>query len=484
MAAFASKSHALCVLLLLSLSVAALGHSRKVLYEEEKEEEPEQKLDLVSRLPGQPEVSFRQYSGYVTVNESHGRALFYWLFEATQDVEKKPLLLWLNGGPGCSSIGYGAVEELGPFLMQKGVPELGLNEYAWNKEANLLFLESPFGVGFSYTNTSSDYDSAGDELTAIDAHAFLLNWFKRFPQFKSHEFYIAGESYAGHYVPELAEKIYEANKKSEEEDRINLKGFMIGNAAVDEEADSAGLVDYAWSHAVISDDLYHRIKQTCNFSAPVDDSCDNLLDTLFDNYGVINVYDIYAPVCLEENSRNSSRSLPVIQGVRPKLFAKTMQRYRRPAGYDPCVPDYTDAYFNRADVQKALHANVTNLPYHWTHCSDVLTSWSDARSSMLPTIKKLVDGGIRVWVFSGDFDGRVPVTSTRYALNKLSLQTVQEWTPWYSGKQVGGWRVIYDGLTFVTVRAAGHEVPTFKPMEAQQLVGHFLTNQQLPVEPF
>ncbi|URE18443.1 Serine carboxypeptidase [Musa troglodytarum] len=219
MAAVASKSHALCVLLLLSLSAAALGHSRKLLYEEEDEQE--QKFDLVSRLPGQPEVSFQQYSGYVTVSESHGRALFYWFFEATQDVEKKPLLLWLNGGPGCSSIGYGAVEELGPFLMQKGVPELGLNEYSWNK-----------GVGFSYTNTSSDYDRAGDELTAIDAHAFLLNWFKRFPQFKSHEFYIAGESYAGHYVPQLAEKVYEANKKSKEEDRINLKGFMVRTISV------------------------------------------------------------------------------------------------------------------------------------------------------------------------------------------------------------------------------------------------------------
>ncbi|CAD5174219.1 unnamed protein product [Musa acuminata subsp. malaccensis] len=116
-----------------------------------------------------------------------------------------------------------------------------------------------------------------------------------------------------------------------------------------------------------------------------------------------------------------------------------------PAIYDTCVPDYTEAFFNRADVQKALHANVTNLSYNWTYCSNVLTSWSDAPFSMLPTIKKLVDGGIRVWVF------RVPVTSTRYALNKLRLDTVEEWTPWYSDKQVGGWRVIYDGLTFVTV---------------------------------
>lgn len=57
-----------------------------------------QEADRVHRLPGQPEVSFRQYAGYVTVNESHGRALFYWFFEATQEPDKKPLLLWLNGG--------------------------------------------------------------------------------------------------------------------------------------------------------------------------------------------------------------------------------------------------------------------------------------------------------------------------------------------------------------------------------------------------
>lgn len=58
----------------------------------------EQNADRVIRLPGQPLVSFKQYSGYVTVNETHGRALFYWFFEAEESPEKKPLLLWLNGG--------------------------------------------------------------------------------------------------------------------------------------------------------------------------------------------------------------------------------------------------------------------------------------------------------------------------------------------------------------------------------------------------
>jgi serine carboxypeptidase-like clade II len=68
-------------------------------------------------------------------------------------------------GPGCSSIGYGEAEELGPFLVQKGKPELRWNNYSWNTEANLMFLESPVGVGFSYTNTSSDLLQLGDKIT-------------------------------------------------------------------------------------------------------------------------------------------------------------------------------------------------------------------------------------------------------------------------------------------------------------------------------
>ncbi|KAL2329153.1 hypothetical protein Fmac_022580 [Flemingia macrophylla] len=102
---------------------------------------------------------------------------------------------------------------------------------------------------------------------------------------------------------------------------------------------------------------------------------------------------------------------------------------------------------------------------------------------MFPVIKKLIAGGLRIWVYSGDTDGRVPVTSTRYTLRKWGLGIVQDWTPWYSSSQVGGWTVEYKGLTFVTVRGAGHEVPTFAPKQALQLLGHFLANKKLPSRP-
>ncbi|XP_058097887.1 serine carboxypeptidase-like 34 isoform X2 [Magnolia sinica] len=415
----------------------------------------QQEADRVVELPGQPQVKFRQYAGYVTVDESHGKALFYWFFEATHKPQEKPLLLWLNGGPGCSSIGYGEAEELGPFLVQKGVPELKFNQYSWNKEANLLFVESPIGVGFSYSNTSSDLNELGDASTAKDAYAFLVNWFRRFPQYKSHDFYIAGESYAGHYVPQLSERIFDENKKVSKEKYINFKGFIIGNALMDDETDQDGMIDYAWDHAVLSDETYHTIKKYCNFSKSSDEQlpeCTEAVNTYYSVYDIIDMYSLYSPICVDPNAA-TSRRLRKIEGIAPKVVAKSDGWHRKPAGYDPCVDYHVEAYFNRRDVQEALHANVTKIPYAWTLCS-------------------------------GDTDGRIPVTATRYTLNKLGLNITEDWNAWYNHQEVGGFTIVYDGLAFVTLRGAGHQVPTFVPKRARQLIKHFLANKQLPKSPF
>lgn len=99
-----------------------------------KQQERERDRDRIIKLPGQPpNVKFSQYSGYVTVDEKAGRALFYWLIEASKKPESKPLVLWLNGGPGCSSIAYGASEEIGPFRVRPDGNTLSLTPYAWNK---------------------------------------------------------------------------------------------------------------------------------------------------------------------------------------------------------------------------------------------------------------------------------------------------------------------------------------------------------------
>ncbi|KAF6166308.1 hypothetical protein GIB67_042381 [Kingdonia uniflora] len=629
------------------------------------ETEALQEADHVLHIPGQPLVNFQQYSGYVTVDENYGKALFYWFFEATYKPSEKPVLLWLNGGPGCSSIGfgqaqelgpflvkkdsavkfnnytwnkgksfsllfsftcftaaeipyfynilllqllegkailtasnllfldapagvgfsysnktldvyrdnitginalieffisvlsdlvalvgflvrqggcgshkliimcaliatdsyaflvnwfkrfpqyksnefyiagesyagpgcssiaYGAAEELGPFLTQKGVPELKFNEYTWNKAANLLFLESPVGVGFSYTNTSEDIENLGDTIVAKDSYTFLVNWFRRFPQYKSHDFYLSGESYAGHYVPQLAEVIFDANKNATKDNNyIKFKGFIIGNALLDDETDQNGMVDYAWDHAVISDRVYKTSRRNATLVFLIrplnvlQPSISTLMFTGSSTCTVFTLLHVQTAMQLVDIFRKSKGSLrkfsPNLKSKNTKLLKIYDGWRKKPAGYDPCVSYYTDAYFNRPDVQEALHANVTKIPYPWTHCSTNISFWDDAPSSILPIIRKLRAGGLRIWVYSGDADGRIPVTSTRYTLNKLGFTTKEEWTPWYHHKEVGGWTIIYDGLTFVTVRAAGHQVPTFAPKQSLQLIKHFLANQKMP----
>ena len=94
--------------------------------------------------------------------------------------------------------------------------------------ANIIFLESPAGVGFSYSNTTSDYKLSGDNRTAQDSLTFLVNWLERFPQYKNRDFYITGESYAGHYVPQLALTILQYNKITNQT-VINLQGIAVKN---------------------------------------------------------------------------------------------------------------------------------------------------------------------------------------------------------------------------------------------------------------
>ncbi|XP_061365899.1 serine carboxypeptidase-like 25 isoform X2 [Gastrolobium bilobum] len=431
-----------------------------------KAEEGREEADRILELPGQPKVSFQQFSGYVTVNKVDGRALFYWLTEASQNPLTKPLVIWLNGGPGCSSVAYGASEEIGPFRINKTASGLYINKFSWNTVTNLLFLEAPAGVGFSYTNRSSDLLDTGDRRTAEDSLEFVIQWLERFPRYKNREIYITGESYAGHYVPQLARQILTYNSKTKYP--INLKGIMVGNAVTDNYYDNLGTVTYWWSHAMISDQTYRQLINTCDFHRQKEsDECESLYSYAMDQeFGNIDQYNIYAPPC--NNSDGSSKFI-------------YSQAFRKWSGYDPCTEKYAEIYYNRPDVQKALHANTTGISYKWTACSEILNrNWNDTDVSVLPIYRELIAHGTRVWVFSGDVDSVVPVTATRYALAQLKLATKIPWYPWYVKNQVGGWTEVYEGLTFATVRGAGHEVPLFKPRAALQLFKSFLAGKPLP----
>ncbi|KAL3533010.1 hypothetical protein ACH5RR_006531 [Cinchona calisaya] len=428
----------------------------------------QQQLDKVLQLPGQEfNVSFAHYSGFVTVNEEAGRALFYWFFEAAEDPASKPLVLWLNGGPGCSSIAYGVAEEVGPFHVEKDGKNLYLNPYSWNQVANMLFLDSPVGVGYSYSNTSSDHLNNGDIRTAADSLAFLLKWFDRFPEYKGRDFYITGESYAGHYVPQLSQAIVRHNFATKDK-TINFKGFMVGNALFDDLHDHLGLFQFMWSSGLISDQTFKKLNFFCDFQSFIRPTaaCDKILDIADKEIGDIDHYSVFTPACTANFNQFLRRRNKV-------------GNLRRP--YDPCTELHSTVYFNLPEVQKALHVYNGNNSSNWETCSDdVYNGWTDSPRSVLDVYHELLHAGIRIWVFSGDTDAVLPVTSTRYSIDALKLPTVGPWHPWYCDGQVGGWTQQYEGLNFVTVRGAGHEVPLHRPKESLTLFKSFISGTSLP----
>ncbi|KAG2558862.1 P-(S)-hydroxymandelonitrile lyase-like [Panicum virgatum] len=429
----------------------------------------QQEEDRILGLPGQPNgVAFDMYGGYVTVDEQAGRALYYW-FQETADPGTAPLLLWLNGGPGCSSIGGGALEELGAFRVHTDGQTLLLNEFAWNKAANVLFLESPAGVGFSDTNTSSDL-LVGDDRTAQDAYTFLVKWFERFPQYKYRDFYIAGESYGGHYVPQLSQLVYR-NNIGVENPYINFKGFMVGNGVTDDFIDTIGMFEYWWHHGLISDETLESGLKVCLDGSTLtkpSPECQKIMDKATEEQGNIDVYSIYTPPC--------EKGTP---------YARRRRRTLMLPPYDPCTAFYSTNYLNIPEVQRAMHANVTGNKGPWIMCNmAIYDNWTtDTPISMLPIYKELIAAGLKVWVFSGDTDTAVPLSSTRRSLAALGLPVKTSWYPWYIVKtEVAGWSMEYEGLTFVTVRGAGHEVPLHRPEQALILFQHFLQGEPMPAE--
>ncbi|KAF8392995.1 hypothetical protein HHK36_021236 [Tetracentron sinense] len=428
----------------------------------------QQDLDRVLRLPGQDfNVSFAHFSGYVTVNEVSERALFYWFMEAVHHPSSKPLILWLNGGPGCSSIAYGEAEEIGPFHIKPDGKTLYPNPYSWNKVANILFLDSPVGVGFSYSNTSSDLLNNGDKRTTEDSLVFLLKWFERFPQYEGRDFYLIGESYAGHYVPQLAQAIVRYNRAKREKS-INIKGYMVGNALTDDFNDHLGVFQFMWSAGLISDETYKLLNAFCDFQSFIHTSkqCENILERASDELGNIDPYSIFTPSCTGNVSSSN------------RLLKRLLRVGHVSEKYDPCTEKHSVVYFNRPEVQKALHVLA---PTKWETCSEEINSnWKDSPSSVLDIYHELIHSGLRIWIFSGDTDAIIPVTSTRYDIDALKLPTVSPWRAWYDDGQVGGWTQQYEGLTFVTVRGAGHEVPLHKPKQALTLVKAFLSGNSMP----
>ncbi|KAH9613490.1 hypothetical protein KSS87_017859 [Heliosperma pusillum] len=224
-----------------------------------------------------------------------------------------------------------------------------------------------------------------------------------------------------------------------------------------------------WSAGLISDETYKLLNVFCDFDGFIHSSkkCDQMQEIADNEMGNIDPYSIYTPAC--------TANFTVTKIWKRRRIGHTG------AAYDPCTESHSTVYFNQPEVQKALHVNAQFAPAKWETCSNVVnTHWKDSPRSVLDIYRELIDAGLRIWMFSGDTDSVIPVTSTRYTIDALKLPTVKNWHAWYDEGQVGGWTQEYKGLTFVVVRGAGHEVPLHRPKLALTLIKSFLAGESMP----
>jgi vitellogenic carboxypeptidase-like protein len=384
-----------------------------------------------------------EHSGYLQVNDATGASLFYWFFEAQDNNGSAPVILWLQGGPGSSSIQIGLLNELGPFRLDSNL-NLVDNPYTWNKDYHVLFIDQPVGTGYSFTGTGG-YATTGQEL-ARDLYTALTQFFKLYPAYSKNDFYVFGESYGGKYVPYIASHILQQGSV------IPLKGIGIGNGISDPVLQVWTYADQAYNLGLI-DDIQRmdviKLQSTCAQLADAGqwnaatDARQAVIDYISNASGNPNFYDI-----------------------------RTYVQY-----------DWSAAsqFLNLTTTRKQLH--VGNNTFH-TNPAVAQALKSDMMMTVKPLFPLFLDK-IRVLLYQGQFDLRDGVVSNEAWITTIPWSGrdgyyVAPRTVWTVNGTVAGYAKKHQTLTQVTVVGAGHMVPMNQPQSAQALVSNFIENKPLP----
>jgi len=472
--------------------------------------------DLFTSLPGFPSGwPFKAYSGFLNVEFVDPKAVggydaavihyqFHTARNSTASDKQYPVVAWHTGGPGGSSI-YGQYAEIGYF--QVNLEGQQVNPHSWNNVANVLFLESPAGSfltpdaertsGFSYCLKQGQKQrtcSWNDKTQAVAYAQTLQAFYKAYPEYASHDLYLAGESYAGQYIPNIAAHIVDTPSLD-----LPLKGIAVGNGCWggDEHTvecngpnENRDMVELYYGKGLVSKKLYDNVMATCEFPR-VSLKCRVLLGDVEKEAGPHNVYNIYdncpggaeAGGSLEEWSQHTGKSLAWLGRFlrRHSLNATAMEHLRGiSGGYDWTCGQFAaiPAYFEREEVRSALHMPKTGTGSHF----DYSTS-GPASVTLYPDLIRKLD---RVLIYNGDADTCVPYVGneewTSSMVTKKVVTEIQPWHPWYVPSSPGhipaGYATTYsNNFTFVTIRLAGHQVPKNMPVAALQMITNFLTGQ-------
>ncbi|KAE8686052.1 Serine carboxypeptidase-like 18 [Hibiscus syriacus] len=420
-------------------------------------------FSVVNSLPGfNAALPFRLETGYMGVDDVE---FFYYFIESESNPAEDPLLLWITGGPGCSSLS-GFFFETGPLRFNMveyngSLPTFFQNQYAWTKVSSIIFLDAPVGTGFSYSRTPHGFKT-GDMKHAISCFNFLRKWLQSHPKFITNPLYIGGGSYSGMIVPIIALAISDDN-----EDKgipvVNLKGYFLGNPFADGKFEGNSKIPYYNRMALISDELYESANRNCQgeYVQVGNERCANDLQAISECTASINEVHISEPKCPSEFSEMGI--LRMSTGY-PQFGCRNYYCY------------LMKIWASDVNVQKALHIRKGTIN-EWVRCNLSMDYDYDVPSAISYHLR-LNSRGYRALIFSGDHDKVVPYVGTESWIKSLNLSIVSDWRPWFVDGQVGGYSREYaNGFTFAT--GAGHTPPEYNPQECFAMFNRWISQQPL-----
>ncbi|TDL28277.1 carboxypeptidase C [Rickenella mellea] len=435
----------------------------------------------------------QQYSGYLDVSD--GKHLFFWFFESRVSPADAPLILWLNGGPGCSS-STGLLFELGPCSVSDEGKNTTYNPYSWNSHANIIFLDQPVDVGYSYSSDGSTVNTS--PAAGEDVYAFLELFLGRFPKYAKAPFHLAAESYGGTYAPNIASVIHKYNKQFASSPEgvmasapvppvkhINLASVILANGHTDPLVQMAAIPEFACEGPYpIYDDPNGPECIALRSKVP---TCERLVKA-----------------CYQYESRLAC--VPAALYCETQLWGEIQKLKLNP--YDVrrscdrekdgalCYKqmEWIDVWMNIPEVKRAVGANPDRT---FQSCNmgvnQAFLMQGDAMHNSAKLLPELIEDGIRLLVYAGNADYMCNFIGNEAWMLKLENKYQKEFqaasqVPWHtldSGKLAGMVRTAggqgdsAGNVTFVAVHEAGHMVPFDQPEAALDLIERWILNVPL-----
>ncbi|KAI0262574.1 alpha/beta-hydrolase [Gloeopeniophorella convolvens] len=442
-----------------------------------------------TKIPDVPFDAGPSWAGLMPISgkKNETRKLFFWFWPTTNASNAKDLTFWTNGGPGCSSL-EGFLQENGPISWSWGQAQPTPNPWSWTNLTNLVWVEQPVGTGFSQGTP----DISNDDELASEVAGFLQQFLEVFSELKGSTFFVTGESYAGFYVPYIANWLYEHPGLVD----LNLKGIWIADPSL--------------SYDVVQQEIPAlRFAQTNKNVFPFNSTFTAQLQNISDSCGYTDYLDFVTyppkgqlPLPVGTNGTTSAtRSCRLhsmiereVQRLNPAFDVyRVTETWPVPwsvLGFPRSTQEFI--YFNRTDVQDAIHA-----PHVvWEACTDTdvyvnPTTGAPGNDLSIPStlsvLPNVIEKSERTVIVHGLADFILVAEGTRIAIQNMTWHGLQGFrTPIqnesFTVKNMGVYGNMHQerGLTYVEFYYSGHMTPQFVPWAAFQTISYLLGKSESP----